>query len=215
MNVRNQQQLPQAKPAQATSKAGPSKAEQLKSGRMMCVPETATDVAYLVCADGKSAVVQFDLNGVACAVVFAGASAKKAWGYSFHSADRRADRVTDWMMGQDGKHAAKLAEQALRKATPHTLTVGSILYASWGYDQTNVDFYEVVAVRGAAVDLREISKTRQMQGSDHGTCVANPGQFMGEVIKGKRPDRHNCVRISSCQHASPWSGKPLHWSSWH
>ena len=30
----------------------------------------------------------------------------------------------------------------------HPLKTGSILYASWGYDQTNVDFYKVQELRG-------------------------------------------------------------------
>jgi len=31
------------------------------------------------------------------------------------------------------------------------------LVSSWGYEQTNVDFFQVIAVRGAVVDLRKIA----------------------------------------------------------
>lgn len=34
-----------------------------------------------------------------------------------------------------------------------SLRVGDILYSSWGWEQTNIDFYQVIAIRGSAVDL--------------------------------------------------------------
>ena len=36
--------------------------------------------------------------------------------------------------------------------------VGDILHHSWGYDQTNCDFYQVVKVKGASVVLRKIGE---------------------------------------------------------
>lgn len=212
MNHRNQDQLTQAKPAQATSKAGPSKALQLRDARAACVSGT---IDYLVCADDKSAVVQFERGGRFHALGFAGSSCKPAFNYCFKDVEARGDYVSEWMVAQDSKHARKLAEKAARKANPHTLTVGAILYSSWGYEQTNIDFYQVVAVRGAAVDLRKITKDRKHHADDYGTCVANPGDFCGEVIKGKRPDHYNSVRLSSFERATPWDGRPLNWSSYY
>ena len=37
--------------------------------------------------------------------------------------------------------------------------LGKVFYSSWGYDQTNVNFYQVVALRGKkTVILRELEK---------------------------------------------------------
>lgn len=36
-------------------------------------------------------------------------------------------------------------------------SVGDILYSSWGYEQTNVDFYQVIEVKGKSVILHEIA----------------------------------------------------------
>lgn len=37
--------------------------------------------------------------------------------------------------------------------------VGDIVYTSWGYDQTNIDFYQVVKVTKASVKLQRIAAT--------------------------------------------------------
>jgi hypothetical protein len=41
--------------------------------------------------------------------------------------------------------------------------VDDILHHSWGYEQTNCDFYQVVAVKGQSVSLRKIAH-RQVSG---------------------------------------------------
>ena len=48
-----------------------------------------------------------------------------------------------------------------------SLRVGDILYSSWGWEQTNIDFYQVIAIRGSAVDLRQHRPAaRCFQGQD-------------------------------------------------
>ena len=44
-----------------------------------------------------------------------------------------------------------------------SLRVGDILYSSWGWEQTNIDFYQVIAIRGSAVDLRQLARCFQGQ----------------------------------------------------
>lgn len=38
--------------------------------------------------------------------------------------------------------------------------IGDILVSSWGYDQTNIDYYQVIAVTKASVRIREIRTVR-------------------------------------------------------
>jgi len=47
--------------------------------------------------------------------------------------------------------------------------VGDILHHSWGYDQTNCDFYQVVEVSKASVALRKIA-TETVPGSEGFMC---------------------------------------------
>jgi len=97
--------------------------------------------------------------------------------------------------------------------------IGAIFVSSWGYDQTNVDFYEVVRKTASSVELRKIGKRTQsaVRGSDRvvptkGAFVAGSKpklkrlQYSWGVEKALRP----YVTISSFQHASLWDGKPRH-----
>jgi hypothetical protein len=59
--------------------------------------------------------------------------------------------------------AKRRAEAKAQFKNPYT--VGDILHHSWGYDQTNCDFYQVVEVKAASVVLRKISG-RTVPGSE-------------------------------------------------
>lgn len=45
-------------------------------------------------------------------------------------------------------------------ATDHGVPVGAIFYSSWGYDQTNIDFFEVVGVTKSSVKVRHVQNHR-------------------------------------------------------
>lgn len=68
----------------------------------------------------------------------------------------------------------------------HSLKVGDVVYTSWGYDQTNVDFFQVVGTPSAAyVEIRPI-KAKSISGSDgFMSCrlVPSLNEFCGEPFK--------------------------------
>ena len=41
----------------------------------------------------------------------------------------------------------------------HNIKIGDIFYNSWGYDQTNIDFYQVVATTAKTITLRAIKSS--------------------------------------------------------
>lgn len=95
--------------------------------------------------------------------------------------------------------------------TTHSITVGTILVSMWGYDQTNVDWYEVVAVTRATVQIRQIRGRRVRDAgfmSEHVEPI--PGEYIGEPMRRKplsyieRP----AVSINSVANAYLWDGKP-------
>jgi hypothetical protein len=62
------------------------------------------------------------------------------------------------------------------------VNVGDIFQAMWGYDQTNIDYFQVVAVSGQMMQVREISQMREGNGyADQGVCVPAPNNFVGEA----------------------------------
>jgi hypothetical protein len=118
----------------------------------------------------------------------------------------------------DPKH-----RMARRTAMPNPVdlgvAVGDIFYASWGYDQTNVNFYEVVGLTGASVKIRPI------HGAPAGTgdsVVPAPGSYhdrdvllgMGKAEGTKRIQGGYQgapgFSIGSSAWASKWDGTPIY-----
>jgi len=166
-----------------------------------------------VLQDG-SAIYIADQDGRFYLHVFAGKALRacsRISGY-YRTAERRAEAIERFKQSRAAHHAARLLRRQAAKQ-PHTLKVGDVLNTSWGYDQTNVDFYEVVAVSGVMVTLREIAATVTETGFMCGETVPEPGQFVGEPIR-RRASSTNHVRIHASASASPWNGRP-HSISWY
>ena len=78
-------------------------------------------------------------------------------------------------------YKAKLLAE--RNAAPRGLEVGDILVSSWGYDQTNIDYYEVTRLVGTKqVEIRMIGAESEETGFMSGRCVPTPGNFIGEPM---------------------------------
>ncbi|WNH54827.1 hypothetical protein [Stenotrophomonas oahuensis] len=209
---RKQKQQRKPKPATGSSKAAiakQAKAEELRVARVEKLPSEG--VVYVPANDGLTAAVLFT-NRIEklCACGFRGRSKKAVFAYHFDDADAREKHVAEWLSGENNR----IAENAKRTGA-HTLKVGDVLYSSWGYEQTNVDFYEVIAVRGAVVDLIEIGQERTTNGHGmQGTCLPKKGVRTGYALLSKRPNALNQVRITGFASAAPWDGRAKNWSSY-
>lgn len=84
--------------------------------------------------------------------------------------------------------------------------VGSILHYSWGYEQTNCEYFEVVEKRGLAVVIRPIASAT-VPGSEGFMCESlcpSPGQFTGPPIR-KRIGPHGIRMDFGCASVvHPW-----------
>lgn len=106
-------------------------------------------------------------------------------------------------------------------AQPRTLAPGTILYSTWGYDQTNVTFYSVVKCKGDWVTMVEIAQNeapdQPLPGggwSMTGRAVPVPTIIKGEPFRRKMIPAH--VQVSSIckgredyEYAREWDGKPV------
>jgi hypothetical protein len=116
------------------------------------------------------------------------------------------------------KTLTKTARWIPRDHVEHTLKVGDVLYSSWGYDQTNIDFYQVTRLVGKqSVEVREIAsestyEDRFMSSEKR----ARPGVFLAgdpkvcRVVSGG----NNTIKVSSYAHAWPDDGR-YHRYSWY
>lgn len=99
----------------------------------------------------------------------------------------------------------------------HPLQIGSILYTSWGYEQTNIDFYQVIELIGTStVVLRELAQEKITERNDSfcGKTKAKPNRFINEPFR-KRANAQGIVRMNSFSLAWLWDGSPLYYSSYY
>lgn len=85
--------------------------------------------------------------GACYAAVFGGKRSKPDWHYRFNNEDHREESIAKWIEGQKA-HLEYVAERRKELNKPHDFKPGQLFYASWGYDQTNIDYYKLEKLKG-------------------------------------------------------------------
>ncbi|AUQ92775.1 hypothetical protein PhaeoP24_04217 (plasmid) [Phaeobacter inhibens] len=178
-------------------------------------PDNARKIAMK--SGGATFYLYENAKGNPCVRYYKGKSTK-AKCYSFRSVEFRENYVTNIIANITAAEEDKAKRRADRNK-PHNLEKGLILYTSWGYDQTNVEYYEVIGVPSKCyVDLQRIAAplARGEEGFMSGNSVPNPENKIGETFRrkvdmsGSRPS----IRIDSVATAWIWDGKEKY-SSWY
>lgn len=153
-----------------------------------------------------------------CAIAFRGKAQKPAFRYAFNTETQRTRYIADWIEGEQRTAAAKATRAAERKEWAHGFKVGDIIVNSWGWEQTNIDFYEVTGLRGKQIVIRPIKQSSEETGFMSGHCTPRPGEFTGDEIRKlpKAPwDGKGPGSISfDYGRGGIWDGKPERWSSY-
>jgi len=150
--------------------------------------KTATQVVDVLSEDGKGVLGQiavYRLNGRISAKGFGGNRQKPDWYYSFRDEARLEAYVETYSQQLRSNAAYKVQRAADVKARRvNHFQVGDLLAYSWGYEQTNVDFCQVVEVGKSTVKLREIEGA-MVPGSETGpmSCYVRP--VKDAFIEGK------------------------------
>ena len=145
-------------------------------------------------------------------VMYLGKQSKPYAYYSYATEAKRDDGFT--------RHATQardiLANKAKRKAETkakldqgHSLQVGDVVRSSWGYDQTNIDHYQIVRVIGKrTVEVRKIAEHHEATGDMTGRSAPIPGEFVGEVMR-RQVDQWGNVNILSASYGRASKIEPL------
>lgn len=109
---------------------------------------------------------------------------------------------------------------AIQHVAAHPLKAGDILYSSWGYDQTNIDWYVVDRVTESMAIYTQIKADVMMDGpmADTGTSSPEkPIKRIGKPLKGKVLEYGGepRIKVTSFEIAKPWDGKPKKFSTGH
>lgn len=100
--------------------------------------------------------------------------------------------------------------KAERVRYSHGYNVGDILECSWGYDQTNVDFYQVIDTTSKQLLIRKINSVEKRTGDMIGEVLPLKNNFSGKAFRRKTHEHRGewFVRINEYQFAGKWDGKP-------
>ena len=113
-------------------------------------------------------------------------------------------------------------EGSRRTAMPNPVdlgvSVGDIFVDSWGYDQTNIDFYEVTGLTGASVRVRRIdSRIVSGVGSPQEQVEPVPGSYFGDemtrLISGDGSYKP-AFKTGYNSYAFLWQGEPRWQTGW-
>jgi len=177
-----------------------------------------TNVTTLPIADSKYILFTFENSkGEPCAKVQT-VRGRVLWQYKFQSPENR-DKYAVTQCEQLEQNEQKRAEykQAAKERQSEViaaLKVGDIFYTSWGYDQTNIEFFKIVKISGKRITVKELRQRATQTGRDCGDCI--PDSFFTkdakEIILGVC--HHGGFSIEG-HYAAIWDGKPKMYTSGH
>ena len=90
---------------------------------------------------------------------------------------------------------------------------GEILISSWGYEQTNIDFYIVLSRKNDFVTIQEIGQQRRLTGDMSGLCKPDQSITIGEPFR-RKINRWGGVNLESYKSCVLWDGREYSWSSY-
>ena len=158
-------------------------------------------------------IVTFEFeDGKPGVLVWMGKQAKPIHYYKFSTVEKQMAHVQKVVESEVKEMEAKKTLAEKKKAAVCPFKVGDILTGSWGYDQTNVDFWQVTKLIGKSMaEVRPIgsidaSSENEAPMTEH--VVPYADHFIGPARR---------VRISnsgfnpeSFIHARLWDGKPCY-----
>ena len=150
------------------------------------------------------------------AIAYTEKSFNHLWHYSFKTYDQMVERIKK-TIDDRLQQQASVKDRRVKRLEPHTLKVGDILYTSWGYDQTNIEFFQVDELVGKNKLKLVGLGTKTLSGDGFSDKVV-PGDRGGNhwtTVKGKVKDvamtkvarSDNTVRMSSFCSAYKWDGQ--------
>ncbi len=87
---------------------------------------------------------------------------KVVFNYYFKTEESREQYIANFITNEERSELAanerKAAKMKAQEELVNPFSVGQVLYDSWGYEQTNIDFFQIVEVGKKSVKIRPISQ---------------------------------------------------------
>lgn len=122
-------------------------------------------------------------------IAFHGRAQKPDFNYWYSSAEKRQAKAEGHFKAWQANEAQKRERAAKAKAgaAMHDVKVGDVFRCSWGYDQTNIDYYQCVKLIGKTMmEVRQIACEREaLQCYDQYKVVPAQNVFIGKAERKK------------------------------
>lgn len=145
-------------------------------------------------------------------VMYLGKSAKPWKMFSYSTEAKRDDGFNRYATDARAIALSKADRKAQSKAQadkPHGLQVGDVVRSSWGYEQTNVNHYQIVKVIGKrTVEVRALAVHEEATGGMTGRVAPVHGEFVGEVMR-RTVDARGDVNMLSASYGRASKIEPL------
>lgn len=165
-------------------------------------------------------VYLYKIDGKPCAIGYGGTRSKADFHNVYQSEELRLKRINDLRQSYAKAEESK-RQMKTQRSQPHDLKPGAIFVFSWGYGQTNVNFYQVVSTTPHTVNVREIAQESVEDGgygsmSDH--RIAMPDQFLEHEPEMRKRVQFSqdkpYLSMASYGWCGLWDGKP-EYNSWY
>ncbi len=141
--------------------------------------------ALPITEEGLGAVYVYRINGKSGLRYGVIAYREKAINNSFHytyKTDAQVDEAIERFFNDLRQHKALVIERRAREYSGHSFKVGDIVTNSWGYDQTNVDWYRVTRMSANYVWLKPVHSAMDSDESS-GPMSGHVGLALDENLK--------------------------------
>jgi hypothetical protein len=142
------------------------------------------------------------------AMAFGGKRTKPDWHFQFKDETRLKAKIEETLQGFMEWNERK-AKYKAERTKPHNVQVGDIFRASWGYDQTNIDFYECTKVIGSTIEICEIAQMSKDNGFMTGECVPSQGHYIGKPMRKRVSMSGDTPSVKIYSFASAYLMKPI------
>jgi hypothetical protein len=185
------------------------------------IPQNSIPVEH---GNGLGVAYVYRVGGDRYAVIaYSGKRSKADFHYSFKTIERAHDQIEYWFNCLTAR-AQRVKDRRKVSYDPHTLKVGDIITNSWGYDQTNVDWYVITKATKNFVWLQPIAA--QIEATGHMSGASQPfvnvsgddPSKWGIKLLNEPVQKHKATGSTVCMECgvgSKWDGRTLYASWYH
>lgn len=159
----------------------------------------------------KAEIYIYEQNGFPCALAFKGRAQKPTFWHRYGSVEARTKAISKWVNDLESHAAMKKARNAARNAE-HNLKVGDVFYTSWGYEQTNTEFYVVTELPSPkTVIVQEcVAPIVNETGNMSGQRIPRPEELVGEPMRRRvnMSGGYPTIKVNDVATGFLWDGKP-------